>query len=241
MPILAASSPADCFATAIEAFRIAVKYMTPVMLLSDGYLANGAEPWLLPKIEDLPKLDVDFRTDPEGYQPYMRDPETLARPWVKAGTPGLRHRVGGLEKQDGSGNVSYDPDNHFHMVKTRQAKVEAVANDMPDPVLDGPESGKLLVVGWGSTAGAIVGGSDRARADGASVSRLHLRHVWPLPKSLASVFARFEKILVPEMNMGQLVKLLAAEIPANYVPFHKVTGRPFTNDEIAKKIKEVLA
>ena len=240
MPVIAAATPSDCFEMAIEAVRIATKYMTPVLFLSDGYLANGAEPWRLPDINDLPEINVEFRTEAEGYQPYMRDPETLARPWVKAGTPGLRHRIGGLEKEDGTGNVCYDPDNHFHMCKTRQAKVDGIANDIPEPEFDGPDSGKLLVVGWGSTQGAICGGVTQARRDGFEVSRMHLRHVWPLPKSLAETFSRFETILVPEMNLGQLARVLQADIPANYVRYNKVTGRPFHNEEIAAKIEELL-
>lgn len=240
-PVLAAATPADCFTMALEAFRIATKYMTPVFLLTDGYLANGSEPWLLPKIDELPELEVRFREDREGFQPYLRDPTTHARPWVKAGTPGLRHRIGGLEKQDETGNVSYDPLNHFHMVKTRAAKVQAVANDIPEPEFDGPEEGDVLVVGWGSTHGAICGGVREARKAGArSVARLHLRHVWPLPKSLPGRFARFKSILVPEMNLGQLARILAAEIPANYIRLNKVTGRPFNNPEIKQKILELL-
>jgi 2-oxoglutarate ferredoxin oxidoreductase subunit alpha len=240
VPVLAAATPADCFAMTLEAYRIAVKYMTPVLLLTDGYLANGAEPWRLPKIEDLPKLEVEFRTDPQGFQPYMRDPATKARPWVKAGTPGLRHRIGGLEKEDVTGNVSYDPDNHFHMVKTRAAKVQAVADDIPEPEFEGAREGELLVVGWGSTHGAIRGGLRAAERVGAKASRLHLRHIWPLPKSLEETIGRFKTILVPEMNMGQLVRILAAEIPANYVSMPKVTGRPFSNREIGDKVKELL-
>ncbi len=240
VPVLAAATPADCFYMAIEAFRIATKYMTPVLLLSDGYLANGSEPWRLPRIEDLPKIEVRFHTEREGFLPYSRDPETLARPWAPPGTPGLHHRIGGLEKEDGTGNVSYDPENHFHMIKTREAKVQGIAKDIPEPEFFGEESGDLLVVGWGSTLGSITGGVNRAREEGLKVSRLHLRHVWPLPLSLKETFARFERILIPEMNLGQLHKVLASQIPAEYVPFSKVTGRPFSNIEIHEKIREVL-
>ena len=240
LPVIAAATPADCFDMAIEACRIATKFMTPVILLTDGYLANGSEPWHLPKIEDLAEFKVDFHTDPTDYEPYMRDSETLARPWVKAGTPGLRHRIGGLEKEDITGNVCYAPENHFHMVKTRAQKVQAVANDIPEPEFEGPESGKLLVIGWGSTQGAICGGLREARRAGCEVARLHLRHIRPLPNSLAATIGRFEQVLVPEMNMGQLSRILAAEIPANYLPMNKVTGRPFTNREIREKVQEVL-
>jgi len=238
--VVAAATPADCFRMAIEACRIAIKHMCPVMLMTDGYLANGSEPWLLPRIEDLPEIKAEFRTDPNGYQPYMRDPKTFARPWVKPGTPGLEHRIGGLEKQDGTGNVSYDPDNHFHMVRTRQAKIDAIAEDIPEQEFDGDREGDLLVVGWGSTHGAICGAVESVRAKGVAVSRLHLRHLNPLPKSLATTFAGFKKILVPEMNLGQLSKVLTATVPqASYAPLHKVSGRPFTNEEIADAISEL--
>lgn len=240
MPVIAAATPSDCFQIAIEAARIALKYMTPVMLLTDGYLANGSEPWLLPEAKNLPDISRPFRTETEGFQPYLRNPETLARDWAIPGTPGLRHRIGGIEKEDVTGNVSYDPDNHFHMVRTRAAKVQAVANDMAEPQFDGEDSGRLLIVGWGSTLGAIQGAVLQARRNGQKVSFLHLRHVWPLPKSLKETFGRFEKILVPEMNLGQLLKVLASEIPANYVPMHKVTGRPFYSEEIITKIEELL-
>lgn len=240
MPVIAASTPSDCFDVAIEAARIALKYMTPVMLLTDGYLGNGAAPWLLPDVASLPDISRPFRTEVEGYQPYLRDPETLARDWAKPGTEGLRHRIGGLEKEDVTGNVSYDPDNHFHMVRTRAAKVARVADDIAEPELDGADKGRLLIVGWGSTHGAIKGALSVARSKGRDVSHLHLRHVWPLPKSVATTIANFDKVLVPEMNLGQLRRILAAEIPADYVGMNKVTGRPFYSEEIAQAIEEQL-
>ncbi|MCA8969114.1 MAG: 2-oxoglutarate ferredoxin oxidoreductase subunit alpha, partial [Planctomycetes bacterium] len=199
-----------------------------------------SEPWLLPDVATLPDISRPFRKEVEGFQPYLRNPETLAREWAVPGTPGLRHRIGGIEKEDITGNVSYDPDNHFHMVRTREAKVQAVANDMPEPEFGGDPSGKLLIVGWGSTLGAIHSAYDLANRNGKKVSYMHLRHVWPLPKSLAETFARFETILVPEMNLGQLHKILASQVPANYVPMHKVTGRPFYSEEIVAKIEELL-
>lgn len=240
MPVVAAATAADCFAMTIEAARIAIKYMTPVMLLTDGYIANCSEPWLLPKASDLPDISRPYRTQVEGFQPYLRNPQTLAREWAIPGTPGLRHRIGGLEKQDITGNVSYDADNHFHMVRTRAAKVQAIADDMPEPEFAGDASGDILIVGWGSTLGAIHSAFDIVRKSGRKVSYLHLRHVWPLPKSLAATFARFKRVLVPEMNLGQLHKILACHIPADYVPMHKVNGRPFYSEEIVTRIEELL-
>ncbi|MFQ5692791.1 MAG: 2-oxoacid:acceptor oxidoreductase subunit alpha [Nitrospinota bacterium] len=241
VPVLAASTSGDCFYAAIEAARIAVKYMTPVILLTDGYLANGAEPWKLPAVEDLPKIDVAFRTDPEGFAPYLRDPETLARPWVKPGTPGLEHRIGGIEKEDGSGNVSYDPANHEHMVRTRAAKIAGIAADIPLAEVDGEPKGKLLVVGWGSTYGAITTAVSILQARGASVSHVHLRHLNPFPRNLGEVIAGFEKVIVPEMNMGQLVKVLRAEYLVDAVGFNKIQGQPFKISEIVDRIEEALA
>ncbi len=242
MPVLAAATPSDCFDMAIEAFRIATKYMIPVMLLTDGYLGNGSEPWLLPNVEDLPEIKVEFRTDPEGFLPYAHDEKTLARPWVKPGTPGLEHRIGGLEKADGTGNVEYSPDNHFHMTKLRQARVDIIADDIAEPAFMGDrDGGDLLVVGWGSTYGAICGGVNLARKEGLKVSQLHLRHLNPLHKSLAGTFSKFKQILIPEMNMGQLYTVLRSEMPAmNMVKMSKVMGRPFYNDEIHAKIQEMI-
>jgi len=241
LPVLAASSPGDCFDAALEATRIALKYMTPVILLSDGYIANGSEPWRLPKIEDMPDLRVEFRTNPEGFLAYGRDPKTLARPWAIPGTPGLEHRIGGLEKADGSGNVSYDPMNHEKMIHLRAEKVARVADDIPDAVVHGdPKGGELLVVGWGSTAGAITGAVKLARQQGLKVSRLHLRHLNPLPKNLGDVLSRFKAVLVPEMNLGQLAFLLQGRYARPVLSFPKVQGKPFYRFEILEKIQEIL-
>jgi 2-oxoglutarate ferredoxin oxidoreductase subunit alpha len=241
LPVVAASSPADCFDTAIEACRIALRHMVPVVMLSDGYLANGSEPWRLPKVEDLPDLRIDFATDPEGFQPYRRDPGTLARPWAIPGTPGMEHRIGGIEKEDGSGNVSYDPINHERMIHLRAEKVERVAEDIPELVVHGdPEGGGVLVLGWGSTAGAITGAVNRARREGLRVSRAHLRHLNPFPKNLGEVLAKFEHVLVPEMNMGQLALLLRAKFLKDVKSFSKVQGKPFFRHEIYGKIRELL-
>jgi 2-oxoglutarate/2-oxoacid ferredoxin oxidoreductase subunit alpha len=241
LPVLAASSPADCFDTAIEACRLALRYMVPVVLLSDGYLANGSEPWRLPRAEDLPDLRVDFRTDPEGFQPYSRNPTTLARNWAIPGTPGLEHRIGGIEKEDGSGNISYDPINHEFMVRLRAEKVARIANDIPELEVHGDPNGDLLVLGWGSTAGAITGAVQRARAEGWRVSRAHLRHLNPFPRNLGDVLARFQQVLVPEMNMGQLALLLRARYLKDVQSYTKVQGKPFYRHELFDRIRTTLA
>ncbi len=238
LPILAAMTPADCFYAAIEAVRIAVKYMTPVMLLTDGYLANGAEPWKLPKLSDLTPFPATFRSDPEGFHVYARDDKTLARDWVKPGTPGLAHRVGGLEKDALTGNVSYDPDNHHLMCVTRQRKVDRVQQDMGELLINGPDEGDLLVVGWGSTYGAITKAVNEMRAEGYSVSNAHLRWLSPFHPRLGEVLSRFNKVLVPEMNLGQLVKLLRAEYLVDAEGLNKVQGKPFKVSEICAKIAE---
>lgn len=240
VPILAAASPADCFATAYEAVRIAIKYMTPVFVLSDGYLANGAEPWSLPRFEELAAIPVKFRTDPEGFRPYERDPETLARPWVRPGTPGLEHRIGGIEKQDGTGNISYDPLNHEHMVRTRARKVALVAQEIPSTAVRGGSSGDLLVVGWGSTYGAIAAAIDQLRGEGLRVSHVHLRHLHPLPPDLGEILRRFPKLLVPEMNMGQLCTLLRATYLVDAKGLNKIQGQPFKVSEIAAAVRRTL-
>jgi 2-oxoglutarate ferredoxin oxidoreductase subunit alpha len=240
LPVVAAASPKDCFDTALEACRIALKYMTPVVLLSDGYIANGSEPWKLPELAELPDLGVEFRRDPEGFEPYLRDPETLARPWAIPGTPGLEHRIGGLEKEDVTGNVSYDPENHERMVHLRAEKVARIARDIPPLAVDGEPEGALLVLGWGSTAGAITGAVNSARRDGLKVSRAHLRHLNPFPANLGAVLARFDKVLVPEMNLGQLALLLRARTLKDVQSLTKVQGSPFARHEIYDKIHEIL-
>ncbi len=241
LPVVAASSPADCFDVALEACRIALRHMTPVILLSDGYIANGSEPWRLPKVEELPDLRVEFRTDPQGFQAYERDPATLARPWAIPGTPGLEHRIGGLEKAETTGNISYDPVNHERMTHLRADKVASVAAGIPDLVVHGDaRGGELLVLGWGSTAGAITGAVNLARREGLAVSRAHLRHLNPFPRNLGEVLARFDKVLVPEMNMGQLALLLRARYLKDIVSYSKVQGKPFYRHEVLAKIKELL-
>jgi len=239
--VLAASSPGDCFWVALEASRIAIKYMVPVIVLSDGYLANGAEPWRVPAVEELPEIPVRFRTEAAGFRPYEREPHTLARPWVVPGTPGLEHRVGGLEKQDGSGNISYDPLNHETMVRLRAAKVEAVAQDVPDAVPAGDPDGELLVVGWGSTHGAITAAVQAARQRGRRIGHVHLRHLNPLPRNLGEVLKRYRRVLVPEMNTGQLAFLLRARYLIDVVSYSKVQGKPFKMSEIKARVEEMLA
>ncbi|MDY7094907.1 MAG: 2-oxoacid:acceptor oxidoreductase subunit alpha [Acidobacteriota bacterium] len=240
MPVLAASSPKDCFEVALEACRIAIQHMVPVMLLSDGYVANGSEPWKLPKVEDLPDLHRSFRSDPEGFAPYVRDPETLARPWAIPGTPGLEHRVGGLEKEDGSGNVSYDPANHARMTHLRAEKVARIARTLPPMEVDGPRSGKLLVLGWGSTKGAITGAINHARKAGLEVSHAHLRYLNPLPQDLEELLNSFDRVLLPEMNSGQLALLIQGLYLRKIDSMPKVEGRPFGREEILTAIRHIL-
>jgi 2-oxoglutarate ferredoxin oxidoreductase subunit alpha len=241
VPVLAAATPGDCFWVALEASRIAVKYMVPVIVLSDGYLANGAEPWRVPEVDELPQIPVRFHTDPEGFRPYARLAHTLARPWVVPGTPGLEHRVGGLEKQDGAGNISYDPLNHETMVRLRAAKVEAVAQDVPDVVPAGDADGDLLVVGWGSTHGAITAALRAQREKGRRVGHVHLRHLNPLPRNLGEVLGRYRRVLVPELNMGQLALVLRARYLVDAVSYPKVQGKPFMQAELEARIEEMLA
>ncbi len=240
IPVIAASSPGDCFWVALEASRIALKYMVPVIVLSDGYLANGAEPWRIPNVEDLPEIPVLFETNPEDFHPYRRNPETLARPWAIPGTPGLEHRLGGLEKQDVTGNISYDPINHEHMVRTRAAKVEAIAQDIPDVVPEGDDSGDLLIVAWGSTHGPITAALHAERGKGRRIGHVHLRHLNPLPRNLGEVIQRYKKVLVPEMNMGQLSMILRAKYLVDAIGYNKIQGKPFKQSEIEEKIQEIL-
>jgi 2-oxoglutarate/2-oxoacid ferredoxin oxidoreductase subunit alpha len=239
IPVLAASTPGDCFWVALEASRIALKYMVPVIVLSDGYLANGAEPWKVPSVAELPSFPVKFRTDPSGFMPYSRHPETLARPWAVPGTPGLEHRIGGLEKQDVTGNVNYEPLNHERMVRLRAAKIDAIVKDVPDVVPAGDPDGDLLLVGWGSTYGAITAALGPQRAKGRRIGHVHLRWLNPLPKNLGEVLKRYKKVVVPEMNMGQLVWLLRAKYLVDAEGFNKIQGKPFKQSEIEAKIEEV--
>jgi 2-oxoglutarate ferredoxin oxidoreductase subunit alpha len=238
--VVAPSTPADCFHMAIEAVRLAYKYMSPVFYLSDGYLANGAEPWLVPEIEDLPKIEVKFATDPANFMPYARDEETLARPYALPGTPGLEHRIGGIEKQHLTGNVNYDPENHHFMVLMRQAKVDRAAQDIPDVEVFGEKSGKVLVLGWGSTYGSITSAVERLQAEGKPVSSAHLRHLNPFPSNLGEVLRSFERVIIPEMNLGQLATMIRAKYLVDAVAFSKVKGRPFQIREIVKKVEEYL-
>ncbi len=239
--VLAARSPADCFDVAIEAVRIATKYMTPVILLSDGYIANAAEPWKLPDAENLPRFPVTQETNPEGFQPFNRDPETLSRVWAVPGTPGLEHRIGGIEKDNDSGNISYDPANHQLMTNQRRDKVLGVAKDVPAQDFDqGADSDRLVVIGWGSTYGPISRAVDNLRAEGLPVAHLHLRHIWPLPRNLGELLGGFDKILVPEMNDGQLVTLLRSEYLVPAEGLNKVTGKPFKISEIEAAVRARL-
>lgn len=240
IPVIAANSPADCFDCAIEAFRIAVKYMTPVILLTDGGIGNAAEPWRIPDPASLPKLEVKFRTDPEGFQAYARD-ANLARPWVRPGTPGLEHRVGGLEKDFLTGNISHDPVNHQRMVEVRAAKVAGIAAEIPPLQVEGPAEGDLLIVGWGSTYGSIVQAREQAMAGGCSVAHVHLRHLNPLPPDLGEILQRYKTILVPEMNLGQLSRMLREHYLREVVPLSKVQGRPFKVSEIHDRIIELCS
>ncbi len=238
--VVAPATPGECFDYAIEAFRIALKHMTPTVFLSDGYLGTGSEPWLIPAVEDLPRIAVTFATDPDTFRPYLRDPETLARPWAVPGTPGLEHRIGGLEKADITGNVSYDAENHDRMVRYRAEKVARIADDIPDLEVIGEPDGELLVLGWGSTYGAILTAVQRAQAKGLSVSCAHLRYLNPFPSNLGDVLSRFEKVLVPELNLGQLLMLVRARYLVDAVGLNKVTGRPFLIREIEQKVMEMV-
>ena len=240
IPVLAPSSPGDCFWIALEASRIAIKYMVPVIILSDGYLANGAEPWPIPSLLDLPEIPVHFEKNPEGFQPYSRNPDTLARPWAIPGTPGLEHRIGGIEKQDITGNVNYEPLNHERMVRLRAAKVAAIVQEVPDVVPAGDPSGDLLIVAWGSTLGPITAALKSERAKGHRIGHVHLRHLNPLPKNLGEVLGRYDRILVPEMNMGQLVMVLRAKYLVDAQGYNKIQGKPFKQSEIEQKIEEML-
>jgi 2-oxoglutarate ferredoxin oxidoreductase subunit alpha len=238
LPVVASCTPGDCFDTAIEAVRLAVKYMTPVMFLTDGYLANAAEPWLIPNVDDYAEFPVEFRKEVEGFLPYARDEKTLARPWAIPGTPGLEHRIGGIEKDYKTGNISYDPDNHHKMTKVRAEKVNNIANDIPLQIVsEGKETGKLAVVGWGSTFGAIEQAVRRCRKAGLDVSHIHIRHIWPLPRNLGDLLAGFDKVLVPEMNNGQLVTLLRAQYLVPAEGLNQISGLPFKVSDLEREIR----
>ena len=238
--VLAASSPSDCFAATVEACRIALEHMTPVILLTDGYIANGAEPWLLPEIEALKPIKTSFRTNPEGYLPYSRDPVTLARPWVKPGTPGLEHRIGGIDKADGTGNVSYDPANHEFMCRTRAEKVARIANHFPEATVKGAQSGKLLVLSWGGTYGSVAAALEHCEKQKHSVGWVHLRHLNPFPRNLGELIKRFDKVLVPELNLGQLIRMIRDQFVVHAIPFNKIQGRPFMTSEVIGAIEKEL-
>jgi 2-oxoglutarate ferredoxin oxidoreductase subunit alpha len=241
IPIVAPATPAECFDYAIEAWRIALKYVTPVVYLSDAFLGTGAEPWKIPAIDDLPPIAVENVTDPAGFRPYARDPQTLARPWALPGTPGLEHRIGGLEKADVTGNVSYDPENHHRMQLLRAQKVAGIANDIPALEPYGPDSGELLILGWGSTYGAIRSAVERLQAEGQSVAHAHLRHLNPFPANTGELLSRYHRVLIPEVNLGQLRMLVRARFLVDAVGLNKVRGKPFRISEIHAAAETLLA
>jgi 2-oxoglutarate ferredoxin oxidoreductase subunit alpha len=249
--VLAPATPGDCFTIAIEAVRIAVKYRTPVILLSDGYLANGSEPWRIPDVAGLPDISTSFSfskpedwRDGDGpieFRPFQRDPATLARPWAVPGTPGLEHRIGGIEKADGAGTISYDPDNHDKMVRLRQAKIDGIAADIGPLEVDDPDGAQVLVLGWGSTFGSIGAAVRRVRTAGGSVAQAHLRHLSPMPANLGDVLRSYDKVLVPEINLGQLALLLRGRYLVDVISYNRVRGLPFRAAELAGVIQEVIA
>jgi 2-oxoglutarate/2-oxoacid ferredoxin oxidoreductase subunit alpha len=245
VPIVAAASPSDCFHAAIEAARIAVKYRTPVFLLSDGYLANGSEPWRIPDVASLPDLSQEFAFATQGdgaFEPFRRDPTTLARPWAIPGTPGLEHRIGGIEKADISGEISYDPDNHDKMVRLRQAKIDGIAADIDLLEVDDPDgNARVLALGWGSTYGSIGAAVRRVRTAGHSVAQAHLRHLNPFPSNLGDVLRRYDKVLLPEINLGQLALLLRGRFLVDVISYNRVRGLPFQAAELAGVIEEVIS
>ncbi len=243
VPVVAAATPGQCFAAAIEAARIALKYRTPVFLLSDAYLANGSEPWLLPDLATLPDISVPFATEPNNngdFMPYLRDPSTLARPWAVPGTPGLQHRIGGLEKADVTGNVSYDPDNHDLMVRLRDRKVAGIAADIPELEVDEQDGARLLVLSWGGTYGPVAAGVRRIRKNGGAVAHAHLHHLNPFPRNTGDVLRRYERVLVPEINLGQLLQLVRAEFLVDAVGYNRVRGLPLRAGEVEEAIRVML-
>ena len=243
VPVIAAASPADCFERAIEAIEIATRFMTPVILLSDGYIANAAEPWEIPDLNDPAYAEnpVQFQTESDGFHPYLRDPTTGARPWAVPGTPGLEHRIGGLEKDFNSGNVSYDRDNHQRMTDARVGKIAGIADFLPEQTVEiGNDHGSLAVLTWGSPYSAARVAVRRARGDGHDISLIQLRHIWPLPRNLTALLSQFDHLLLPEMNTGQLASLLRAETGIEPVSLTKVTGQPFQVSEIQNRIRQLL-
>ncbi|HEX2313514.1 MAG TPA: 2-oxoacid:acceptor oxidoreductase subunit alpha [Thermomonospora sp.] len=242
VPIVAPQSPSDCFDAALEAARIAVRYRTPVVLLSDGYLANGSEPWRIPDVDTLPTIEPGFaEPGEEGFQPFRRDPETLARPWAVPGTAGLEHRIGGLEKPDGSGNISYDPDNHDTMTRLRQAKIDGIANDIPPLAVDDPSGrARVLVLGWGCTYGSIAAAVRRVRAAGGEIAQAHLRHLNPFPANLGQVLRSYDRVVVPEINLGQLALLLRGKYLVDVIGYNRMRGLPFKAEELAGVIQDVI-
>ena len=244
MPILASSTPGDCFYVAYEACRIAIKYMTPVMLLTDGYLANGSEPWIVPKVKDLPPIDVKFADKSNiidgQYMPYLRDKDTLARPWAIPGTENLEHRIGGIEKEDVTGNVNYDPENHHHMVETRALKVQNIANELDPTEVYGNKSGDLLILSWGGTHGACRSASEALIKDGKKVSHVHLRWINPLPNDLGEILIKFKNVLVPEINLGQLIKIIRSEFLVDAKGLNRVKGKPISSNEIQEYAKKIM-
>jgi len=255
--VLAPATPGDCFSTALDAVRIAVKYRTPVIILSDGYLANGSEPWRIPDLSELPDLESQFSftttnelasaaaaagANAPAFMPFQRDPQTLARPWAIPGTRGLEHRIGGIEKADGAGTISYDPDNHDKMVRLRQAKIDGIAADLPPLEVDDPDgSARVLVLGWGSTFGSIGAAVRRVRLAGGSVAQAHLRHLSPFPVNLAEVLKRYDKVLVPEINLGQLALVLRGRYLTDVISYNRVRGLPFRAAELTGVIQDVIA
>ena len=244
LPVIASATPGDCFYVAYEACRIAIKYMTPVILLTDGYLANGSEPWSIPNVDDLEPIEVKFadtsaKVDGQ-FMPYMRDKDTLARPWAVPGTEGLEHRIGGLEKEDVTGNVSYDPENHHHMTITRQKKIDNIVNDIPPTEIFGESSGDLLILSWGGTKGACRSAAEDLQANGESISHVHLRWVNPLPKDLGEILIRFKNILIPEINMGQLIRLVRSEYLLDAQGLNLMRGKPIGKSRIIEKVNEIL-
>ena len=239
--VVASRSPSDCFDVAIEAVRLSVKYMTPAILLTDGYIGNAAEPWLIPDFESFESFPVEFRTDPEGYQPFLRDEKTLARPWATPGTPGLEHRIGGLEKDFDTGHISYDSANHQRMTEIRAAKINGIADDIPlQTVEEGDDKGEMAVVGWGSTFGPINRAVNALRDEGGKVSHIHIRHIWPLPKNLGDLLEGFDQVLVPELNKGQLSTVLRSQYLTDAQTLSKVSGQPFKISEIEAAIRDRL-